>query len=165
MTTPVAGRRVAGTRETVSQMNAWLWWVGGATLLAIAEILSLDLILLMLAAGALAGAGAALLGADVAVQIITAIVASVLLLFALRPWLLRHLRQRTPLVETNAAALVGRPAIVVATTTELGGRVKLAGEVWSARTAAEDVTYPPGAEVRVTSIDGATAVVALAEPA
>lgn len=146
-------------------MNAWLWWVGGATLLAIAEILSLDLILLMLAAGALAGAGAALLGADVAIQIIAAIVASVLLLFALRPWLLRHLRQRMPLVETNAAALVGRPAIVVATTTELGGRVKLAGEVWSARAAAEDVTYPPGVEVRVTSIDGATAVVALAEPA
>lgn len=146
-------------------MNAWLWWVGGATLLAIAEVLSLDLILLMLAVGALAGAGAALLGAGVAVQILTALVASVLLLFALRPWLLRHLRRRMPLVETNAAALVGRPAIVVATTTELGGRVKLAGEVWSARAAAEDVTYPPGAEVRVTSIDGATAVVALAEPA
>lgn len=149
----------------MSQMNAWLWWVGGATLLAIAEILSLDLILLMLAVGALAGAGAALLGAGVAVQIVTATVMSVLLLFALRPWLLRHLRQRVPLVETNAAALVGRPAIVVATTTELGGRVKLAGEVWSARAAVDDVTYPPGAEVRVTSIDGATAVVALAEPA
>jgi membrane protein implicated in regulation of membrane protease activity len=146
-------------------MDAWLWWIGGATLLGIAEILSLDLLLLMLAGGALAGAGASLLGAEVPLQIGVAIVASLLLLFALRPWLLRHLRARMPLVETNAAALVGRPAIVVATTTELGGRVKLAGEVWSAR-AGEDASYAPGAEVRVTSIDGATAVVrAIPEPA
>lgn len=141
-------------------MNAWLWWVGAATLLAIAEILSLDLVLLMLAGGALGGAAAALLGAGFPVQVLTATLTAVLLLFALRPWLLRQLRRRMPLVETNTAALVGRPAIVVATTTGLGGRVKLGGEVWSARAAVEDVTFAPGAEVRVTSIDGATAVVA-----
>lgn len=145
-------------------MDAWLWWVAGAVLMAIAQMLFVDLAFLMLAGGALAGGVAALLGGDLTAQIITASVTSLLLLLSLRPWLLRRLRQRMPLVETNAAALVGRPAIVVATTTELGGRVKLAGEVWSARAAVEDVTYPPGAEVRVTSIDGATAVVAGTEP-
>ena len=42
------------------------------------------------------------------VQFVVAALTSVLLLFTLRPWLLRHLRARMPLVETNAAAL-GRP--------------------------------------------------------
>lgn len=139
--------------------GGWLWWVGGALLLGIAEMISLDLIFLMLAGGAIAGAVANALGASVPVQIVVAAGTAVVLLFALRPWLLRHLRTRTTLVETNAAALVGRTAVVVTPTTEAGGRVKLAGEVWSARAGQEGAVFPAGAEVRVSRIDGATAVV------
>jgi membrane protein implicated in regulation of membrane protease activity len=137
----------------------WLWWLGGAMLLGVAEMFSLDLIFLMLAGGALGGALGNALGLPVAGQIVLAAVTSLLLLFALRPWLLRRLRQRTDLVETNSAALVGRPAVVVAPTDHAGGRVKIAGEVWSARTAADTQTFASGAEVRVARIDGATAVV------
>lgn len=141
----------------------WLWWLGGALLLGVAEMFTLDLIFLMLAGGALAGALAAALGASLAVQIVVAAATALLLLFALRPFLLRRLRTRGDLVETNSAALVGRVAVVVAPTDVAGGRVKLAGEVWSARTAADGVTFPAGAEVRVARIDGATAVVAAAD--
>jgi membrane protein implicated in regulation of membrane protease activity len=81
------------------------------------------------------------------------------LVVGLRPWLLRHLRERVPLPETNAGALVGRGAVVVATVNEVGGRIKLNGEVWSARSATEGRTYAPGAEVTVERIDGATAIV------
>ena len=137
----------------------WLWWIGAALALGILEMLSLDLVLAMFAGGAIAGAIAYLLGATVPVQFVVAALTSVLLLFTLRPWLLRHLRARMPLVETNAAALVGREAVVVSTVTGEGGRVKLAGEVWSARVDAAQ-TIPPGTEVRVSRIDGATAVVA-----
>ena len=133
--------------------------MGGALLLGIAEIMSVQLVFLMLAGGAIAGALASALGAGEPVQILAAVVTSLLLLFALRPWLLRRLRERLPLVETNAAALVARDAVVVATTTEDGGRVKLAGEVWSARASQEGDVYPPGAEVHVVRIEGATAVV------
>jgi membrane protein implicated in regulation of membrane protease activity len=83
----------------------------------------------------------------------------VLLLVALRPWLLRHLRDRVPLIETNAAAQVGRLAMVVQDVDVHGGRVKLSGEVWSARSAHETVRHEVGTEVRVVAIDGATAVV------
>jgi membrane protein implicated in regulation of membrane protease activity len=141
----------------------WLWWLGGALLLGVAEMFTLDLIFLMLAGGALAGAAAAGLGAPLAVQIVVAASTALLLLFALRPFLLRRLRTRGDLVETNSAALVGRSAVVVAPTDVLGGRVKLAGEVWSARTADDGATFPTGAEVRVARIDGATAVVAAAD--
>ena len=137
----------------------WLWWIGAALVLGILEMLSLDLVLAMFAGGAIAGAIAYLFGATVPVQFVVAALTSVLLLFTLRPWLLRHLRARMPLVETNAAALVGREAVVVSTVTGEGGRVKLPGEVWSARVDAVQ-TIPPGTEVRVTRIDGATAVVA-----
>ena len=82
---------------------AWAWWLGIALLLAVAEILSLDLFLVMLAGGALVGLLLSLLGAPFWLQVVGFAVASVLLMFALRPWLLRHLRDRMPLVETNAA--------------------------------------------------------------
>jgi membrane protein implicated in regulation of membrane protease activity len=137
----------------------WLWWVGLALVFAILEILSLDLVLIMFAGGCLAGAAAWALGAPLGVQIVVAALASVLLLGTLRPFLLKRLRERTPLVETNSAALVGREAVVVSTVTLEGGRVKLNGEVWSARVDAAQ-TIPPGTEVRVARIDGATAVVA-----
>ena len=63
-----------------------------------------------------------------------------------------------PLVETNASALVGRIGVVVTEVTERAGRIKLAGEVWTARTENDEIV-PSGAEVRVTRIAGATAVV------
>lgn len=137
----------------------WLWWVGGALLLGVLEMISLDLVLIMFAGGALAGALAFALGAPLAVQILAAALTSALLLVLLRPWLLRALKGRVDLPETNAAALVGRPAVVVATVDGTAGRVKLVGEVWTARTA-DGGSLPPGTSVTVTRIDGATAVVA-----
>ncbi len=136
---------------------AWLWWLGAALLLGIGEILSLGLVLLMFAGGALAGAAAAALGAPLWVQGIVAVAVSVVLLGALRPWLLRHLRRREPLVETNTAALVGRDGVAVTPLAANGGRAKIGGEVWTARTTGARLAT--GTRVRVTRIDGATAVV------
>ena len=83
---------------------AWVWWLGAALLLGVVEILSVDLVLIMFAGGALVAAGLAFAGTELWVQIVGFAITSTLLLIALRPWLLRHLRQRIPLVETNAAA-------------------------------------------------------------
>jgi membrane protein implicated in regulation of membrane protease activity len=138
---------------------SWMLWLGAALIFGVVELLSLSLVLLMFAVGALAAALAAGLGAQPAVQTVVAAVVSVLLLVALRPWLLRRLRQRTPLEETNASAQVGRTAVVVSEVSDHGGRVKLVGEVWSARSSEEGIVHPVGSEVRVTRIEGATAVV------
>lgn len=136
----------------------WLWWLGAALLLGVVEMLSLDLVLVMFAGGALAAAGVAALGAPLWAQILTFAVVSTLLLAALRPYLLRQLRTRVPLVETNVHAHVGRISVVVARVTERGGRVKLAGEVWTARTEHDEV-LEVGDEARVVRIDGASAIV------
>jgi len=48
---------------------------------------------------------------------------------------------------------------VLETVTEHDGRIKLAGETWSARTQPDAAPCLPGQEVRVVSIQGATAIV------
>mgnify|MGYP001102287301 FL=1 len=135
---------------------AWVWWMAAALLLVVVEVLTLDLVLIMFAGGAVAAGALALAGTPLWVQILGFAVVSTALLLALRPWLLRHLRTRVPLVETNAAAHVGRTAVAVTSVTERSGRVKLAGEVWTARTEGRDVVEV-GEEVRVVRIEGATA--------
>lgn len=137
---------------------AWLWWIGAALLLAVVEMLSLDLVLIMFAGGALVAGLLAAAGLPLWVQIVGFGVTAALLMVALRPWLLRHLRDRVPLVETNAAAHVGRTAVVVTQVTERAGRVKLVGEVWTARSV-DDEVIEVGTEARVLRIEGATAIV------
>ena len=46
----------------------WIWWAGAALALAAVEVVSTDLVFLMLAGGALAGSGAAALGVPVWAQ-------------------------------------------------------------------------------------------------
>ncbi|HEY5515985.1 MAG TPA: NfeD family protein [Pengzhenrongella sp.] len=137
----------------------WLWWVGAALLFIVVEVVSGSLVLIMFAGGAFAAAAADALGLPVWQQVVVFAIASALLLLTLRPWLLRRLRSRMPLVEMNAAAQVGRPAVVVAVVGPLGGRVKLSGEVWSARAARDGAEFPVDADVRVVRIEGATAIV------
>lgn len=143
----------------------WLWWLVAAIALGVVEVLTLDLVLLMFAVGAVAAILANLAGASITVQVLVFAATSLVMLVGLRPYLLRNLRRRTPLVETNAAGLVGRGALTLAEVTGRGGLVKLAGEQWSARSRDPGETFPADVEVRVVAIDGATAVVASAEPA
>lgn len=138
----------------------WLWWLGLALVLGVIELLTVDLTFLMLAGGAAAGGLAGALGAPFWVQIIVAVIVAVLLLVLVRPMAVQKLRSSTPEAVTNVAAHVGRTATVLADVTERSGRVKLAGEVWSARTDAPGQLLGVGTTVVVTKIDGATAVVA-----
>jgi membrane protein implicated in regulation of membrane protease activity len=138
---------------------ASMWWFVAAMILGVAEIFTLDLTLIMCGVGALAGGLAAVLDAPWWLASLVAIITALLLLFALRPLLLKSLRERTPLVETNAAALVGKPAKALTEVTEHQGRIKLGGEVWSARTEDDAPAIPEDAVVKVLRIRGAIAVV------
>lgn len=147
--------------------NPALGWLAVALLLGVAEMATVDLIFLMLAGGALAGCLAAALGAPFAVQVLVAVAAALLLVGLVRPLVRRriYVDDGTP-ASTGTAALVGRDALVVDTVTATGGRVKLAGEIWSARIARHatpDAIFP-GQPVRVLAIEGATAVVEPAGP-
>ena len=139
--------------------NAWVAWLVAAAALAGLELLSLDLVLLMLAAGALGGAAVAALGVPLLGAAGVAVAIGLVGLLVVRPVAVRHLSPG-PLHATGTAALVGREAFVVAPVTPGGGgRIKLAGEIWSARNYEPDATIAVGAAVDVVTIDGATAVV------
>ena len=145
--------------QGVSPMG-WLWWIGAALVFGILEMLSLDLVLVMFAGGCLAGAVACALGAPIGVQILVAALTSVLLLAdaaalpaASACGSARRWSRPTPRRSSARRRSSSRPSRVE------GGRVKLNGEVWSARVDAAQA-IPPGTEVRVSRIDGATAVVA-----
>ena len=60
---------------------------------------------------------------------------------------------------SGAAALVGRSALVIEPVDEHHGRVRISGEVWSARAFAPSQVIPAGEVVDVFEIDGATALV------
>src|ERR1700728_2237564 len=59
----------------------------------------------------------------------------------------------------GVAALVGRSALVIELVDAYHGRVRIGGEVWSARAFAPGQVIPAGAVVDVFEIDGATALV------
>ncbi len=138
----------------------WVWWFSGAIVLGIVEMFTLDFLFLMLAGGAIAGGAAALMGAPWWLSLTVAAIASLVLLLALRPFLLRTFNLRKAGGATNVDALAGREARTIDEVTETSGRVKLNGEVWSARTRDDAPPIPEGAEVVVVEIKGATAIVA-----
>lgn len=133
-------------------------WLIVAVLLAVTEVASGGLILIMFAGGALAATLASALGAGTVGSAAVFSIVSVALIAFARPVAKQHLYQ-PPYERSGTAALVGTQAVVVATVTGDTGRVKLAGEIWSARSFDESASYQPGEKVSVFEIDGATAVV------
>ncbi|HYF72839.1 MAG TPA: NfeD family protein, partial [Nocardioides sp.] len=86
-------------------------------------------------------------------------VASVAMLALVRPSLVARLHQG-PELQLGTSKLVGQRAVVTERITGLSvGRIKLAGETWSAAPYDEHVTIEPGATVEVFEIRGATAYV------
>jgi membrane protein implicated in regulation of membrane protease activity len=139
-------------------MDAWMFWILLAVILAAGEVMTLGFFLAPFAAGALLGAAADLAGAGSVVAVLVFLISSGLFLGLLRPVARRHLRTPAQL-RTGTAALVGKTATVTARVDDAGGAVKLDGEIWTARPYDADEVYEPGSRVHVIEIRGATALV------
>jgi len=139
-------------------MPEWVIWLIVAGALAVGEVISLSFLLGPLAVAALLAALVAAVDGPVELQFATFIVASVASLAILRPIARRHLRTPAQL-RTGTAALVGARAVVLERVDGDRGRVRIGGDVWSARSFDEDEVMEPGQRVEVLKIDGATALV------
>ncbi len=106
--------------------HAWAVWTGPRRAPGMAELMSLDLVLAMLAVGALAGAVTAALGAGVPAQVLVAGAASVAMLALVRPSLVARLHQGPDLV-LGTSKLLGQRATVTQRMTGLAGRPDQAG--------------------------------------
>ena len=134
-------------------------WLGVAILLGIAEMFSLDLILLMLALGAVVGMVLTIVGLPFAVAALGAAAASVACLALVRPALVKRMHSG-PELSLGHGKLVGKQGVVTERITGLqAGRIRVAGEIWTAAPYDETVAIEPGETVEVLEIRGATAYV------
>jgi membrane protein implicated in regulation of membrane protease activity len=136
----------------------WQAWLGVAIALGVAELFSLDLILLMMATGALVGMVAALVGLGLPLQVLAAVGASVGMLALVRPSIVKRLHAG-PELTLGHAALVGKQGVVVDEVSIHGGQIRIGGDVWTARPFDETEVIEPGAPVDIFEIRGATASV------
>lgn len=138
--------------------NWWALWLTVFLAFAVVEMLTLSFFFIMLGAGALAALVADFAGADLWLQIVVFCIVSLLMIAFARPIALKHLRKGPAEQRTNVDRLIGQSALVMEPVSATAGLVKIGGDVWSARSAAEIIDA--GQTVQVTRIDGATAVVA-----
>jgi membrane protein implicated in regulation of membrane protease activity len=139
-------------------MSAWVVWLILAGVLVVGEVTSLGLVLGLIALGALLAALVDVAGGGLALQLIAFAGGSLALLGLVRPIARAHL-QTPRALKTGAAALVGGRALVLERVDAHQGRVKIGGEVWSARAYDETQVIEPGVTVEVLKIEGATALV------
>jgi membrane protein implicated in regulation of membrane protease activity len=140
-------------------MSAWVIWAIVAVGFAVGEILTPGLFWLgPIALAALLSAIAAAVGLGTGLQLLVFILASIASLGILRPIARSHLRMPARM-RTGTAALVGARGLVVDRIDAHGGRVKIGGELWSARSFDEGQVIEPGAAVEIVKIEGATALV------
>jgi membrane protein implicated in regulation of membrane protease activity len=139
--------------------NPWALWLTLAVLLGVAEILSMDFVLIMIAVGAVAGA---VVGAIVPslwwVQILVAAGVSVGMLFVARPTLMNKVHQ-LPGYRSSTDKMVGSSGLAMSEITSQGGEIKVDGQTWTARVYTPHTVIEKGTEIEVYEIDGAIAVV------
>jgi membrane protein implicated in regulation of membrane protease activity len=140
-------------------MPAWLVWALVAVALAVGEIFTPGLFFLgPVALAALAASITAALGAPLWVCTGVFVAGSLASVAFLRPIARAHLRSPRA-IRTGTAALEGAKATVVQRVDDTGGRVKIGGEEWSARSYVPNEAFDPGTQVEVAQIEGATALV------
>lgn len=138
--------------------NSWALWLIVFLILAVIEMVTLDLFFIMMSVGALAAVAASLLGSPFWLQTVIFCLVALLMIVFVRPIAMRHLHKGPHAQRTNIGRLIGAEALALEPVTGTSGLVKIAGDTWSARSDSGEA-YPAGTQVQVLQIKGATAVV------
>ena len=136
-------------------MDAWIVWLVPRACSASARCTRAGFYLAPFAIGAGLAAIVGLLGVGAPLSAVVFLAASGIVFATLRPVARRH-RRLGPAIRTGAAALIGKPAIVIERIAngEGVGCVKIDGEVWTARSYDEDEIIDAGERVEVVEIRG-----------
>ena len=128
-------------------------WLGLTVAFVIAEAMTVTVISLWFAAGALGAMAMALAGGSTWLQVLTFLVVSAVALTALRPLTRKYLTPK--LTATNIDSVIGAVGIVTADIDNIAaaGQVKLNGMEWSARSTS-GAPIPAGTKIRVDRIEG-----------
>lgn len=143
-------------------MNMTIFWLIAFILFVVGEAVTVGLVAIWFAVGALGALAAAALGGGLWLQIVIFLLLSALSLMLLKPlsrrWMAGHKAART-----NADRVIGETALVTEDidNTMATGQVQVDGQIWTARSA-HGVVIPAGSRVKVLSIQGVKVMVELA---
>lgn len=145
-------------------MELWLVWIVAGFALVIAELITGTFYLLVVGAGAFAGAAAAWLGAPLLLQAVAGSVVAIAGVIAVHHW---HSRQPANRPGHDNFLDRGQPVVLEGWANETASvaRVKYRGTSWDARLARAGERPAPGTTLYIEGQEGNTLVVALAPPA
>jgi len=139
--------------------HLWAMWLIAAIALAAFETASLDLVLLMLAGGALAAMVAALVTTSLFAQVIVFALVSLGLVTFVRPAAARALHGGAEL-RLGVTRLIGMESVATQRVSIVeSARIRIDGEDWAAKPYDPTSIIEPGTPVVVVEIKGATAYV------
>lgn len=139
-----------------------IFWLAAMVVFIAAEAMTVTLVSIWFALGALGAVLVALLGGGLIIQVSVFLALAVLLLVCLRSVVRKHF---TPhIVRTNVDSVVGSTGVVLTPVNNVAalGQVRIGGLEWSARSS-DGSHIPAGAQVRVDKIEGVKVFVSLAE--
>ena len=133
-------------------------WISIAIILGIIESVTVNLVTVWFALGALGGFVTAFFTDSVLIQSIVFLVISILMLIFTRPLAKKLLSDR--IVPTNSDRIIGEEALVTEKIDLISGsgQVKIMGQIWSAKSADKSV-IDENEMVMVEKIEGVCAVV------
>ncbi len=136
-----------------------IFWLVASILMFIIEAVTVNLMTIWFAAGALAALIAALFGAQLWLQIIIFFAVTIVTLLAVRPLAKKYFAQKHH-EPTNADAVIGKICVVTEDVDNLAfsGEVNCLGKKWSARSLnGEKINQ--GSKAKVHSIEGVKLIV------
>ena len=144
--------------ETMTPLSLALFWLVAAVILFVIEALTVNLVCIWFACGALLAMITAFFGVPFYAQLPIFLIASVAVLFAWRPWLKKKIVPKK--TATNADMVIGQTGIVLEAIDNVAeaGRVSAGGLSWSARSA-DGSAIPAQETIVVKSIDGVKLIV------
>ncbi|MBZ4647500.1 MAG: hypothetical protein PWR27_2424 [Petroclostridium sp.] len=133
-------------------------WLIIAIVLGIIEAVTLGVVTIWFAIGALLALIGAAIGFSLQYQIVIFLLSSGILLYYTRPIIKKYLKVGT--VRTNADRLIGEKGVVTERIDVANGRgqVKVLGQIWSARSS-DNQEIPEGERVEILDISGVKLVV------
>lgn len=136
----------------------YIIWLILAVILAVAELLSLNLTTIWFALAALISFFVALTGLNIIVQIVVFLLTSILLLIFTKPFVKKYLKVGSE--KTNVDSLIGKEAIVKESIDNLKneGVVYINGLSWSARNIVNQ-PIPVNATVLIIKVEGVKLIV------
>jgi len=138
-------------------MSVTLFWTIVLVIAVIVEAITVDLVSVWFALGAVAALISEALGASELIQGILFAVISIVCIIASRPLTKKYLRGNT--IRTNLDRVIGKHCLVTETiTADNKGEVKVMGTLWKA-TSLNNETIEAGQYAEVVSIEGAHVVV------